>query len=122
MSHVTSQTAAALKAANFPQPMPKKGQKWQGPNGICCVLEGESDTLYFARLAANNHCLFIPTAEDILRELGMGWGVLVFSPPEEDSVCWCCIQVISIGVLSGPKFRSMAEAAAAAYLKLHAPK
>lgn len=77
MTHVAPQTAAALKAAGFPQPGPDTRQLWYNDAGtpyyvtaangwLCDYVAG--DTLFIDRYL-NGGEVFAPTAEDILAEL-----------------------------------------------------
>lgn len=128
MTHVTPQTAAALKAAGFPQPLqtPAVGQVWYDTAGTpyhITAADGErcdyvvNGTLFIDRYLFNE--VFAPTAEDILNALGMGWCGMVFSPPEESPQSWCCCYFEG-GRFSKHRWSaSLAEACASAYLDKH---
>lgn len=128
MSHVTPQTAPALKAAGFPQPAitPAVGQVWYNTAGTpyhitaadgdrCDYVAGE--ILFIDRYLFNE--VFAPTAEDILQELG-AWHYLRWLPTSGE---WGCFEVDHNGrTLKQFRNTNAAEACAAAYLNLHAPK
>ena len=130
MTHVTPQTAvtprtaAALKAAGFPQPLQKPaiGQVWYNAAGTpyhitaadgdrCDYVVGGS--LFIDRYLLNE--VFAPTAEDILHQLGVGWGVRLIACENGESFYSC--------TKSRPEpfaaeiFNCCAETCAAAYLE-----
>ena len=130
MTHITPQTAAALKAAGFPQPNPEIGQFWYLGNNLKWVMSHNLDTpghfnmatvgSQFATSFAPGQQLeymeFAPAAEDILNALGMGWCAIVFAPPEESPQSWCCCH-FEDGAFSRHRWSaSLAEACASAYL------
>lgn len=128
MSHTTEQAAAALKAAGFPQPGPDTRQLWYNDAGTpyyvtaangwrCDYVAGE--TLFIDRYL-NGGEVFAPTAEDILAALGEGWSL---SPVKtEGKTSWYVTFMEDGFVRSHQWHETAAEACAAAYLNLYAPK
>jgi len=96
MSHTTEQTAYALKAAGFPQGTPIG----YGLSGDCYI--------------------FCPTAEDILAALGEGWSL---SPVKTEGKTFWSVTFMEDGFVQNHEWHEIAaEACAAAYLNLYAPK
>lgn len=120
MNHLSQPTAAALKAANFPQPAPAPGQYWYEPDGELILLlrvRDEYSTFYrfigyevdieeelFARLA------YCPTAEEILRELGQEYYLSLFDGG------FCCADCNADPEEELTEYESAAEACAASWL------
>lgn len=134
MSHQLSfEAAAALKAANFPQPAPAPGQYWYTEDGRLLWLHyiskyswretvalfrsigniGNSVEYSGASLSALAYC---PTAEDILRDMGGNYG-LSFHKGK-----WQCVrtkQEVTDGVYT---HESAAEACAMAWIEMNKKK
>lgn len=123
MNHVTQKTAIALKAAGFPQPLPKLAQLWyfhSGDNaivlwpkpeygGLNLVLSTMGGSIY-AGDKFNEIAVFSPTAVELLELL----------PPETlagiKSGMWSVMPGNSPMVFNHP---TLAEAAAMAWLALN---
>lgn len=73
MTHLSSATARALKAAGFPQPQPMRGQRWISPNGITWIIDGELDKIHV--IQDTYGFTYVPTAQDILFTLPYGCSV-----------------------------------------------
>ena len=113
MQHVTAQTATALRDAGFPQPETvEHAQSWYSCRDELFIIDqkchhtGISPGLWFACRPA-----FAPTATDILRELGLGYGLYV----SESGNTFVCRELSTIWTDENP-----AEACAKAWLAKHA--
>lgn len=126
MSHVTPQTAVALKAAGFPQPLQKSaiGQVWYNTAGTpyhitaadgerCDYVVGEA--LFIGRYLFNE--VFAPTAEDILRAMP---GISArYDAVKKAFVC----EIAGVwGAWGKSHHESLPEALALAYLNAHNPE
>lgn len=122
MQHVSHQTAIALRDAGFPQPEPAPGQYWYDLSGeIIQVLECHTDDImilskgnreiWISPSAFRRRFVFAPTAPDILRELGLGYGLYV----SESGNTFVCRELSTIWTDENP-----AEACAKAWLAKHA--
>lgn len=126
MQHVTAQTATALRDAGFPQPEFATGQIWYNQFGEAtfigrkdCDIHGNT-TFFCTSLrtgrteemrTTKEDAIFAPTAPDILRELGLGYGLYV----SESGNTFVCRELSTIWTDENP-----AEACAQAWLAKHA--
>ena len=120
MTHLSNPTAAALKAANFPQPAPAPGQFWYNLNGdLCCVIYSKQDWSFKIRYINSPNrggwleegkFIYCPTAEDILRELGDEWTL------GTDYEGWVCMDQTAYMPIYRYIHESAAEACAMAWL------
>lgn len=127
MTHLSNPTAAALKAANFPQPAPAPGQFWYNLNGdLCCVIYSKQDWSFKIRYINSPNrggwleegkFIYCPTAEDILRELPMSYCL------SRGEASWFCVDM-SLSVYDNEAFEheSAPEACALALLAKNNPK
>lgn len=130
MTHVSAATAAALKAAGFPFRTPVAGDFLARTSLEHSVLlvTGLYEGGYWLREtppgfgegrttgeAFSRFYLLVPTAEDILEQLGAGWGVRLVASERGESFYSC--------TKNGPEpfaaetFNCSAETCAAAYLE-----
>lgn len=145
MAHVTPQTAAALKAAGFPQPEPKFGQSWfapaisRGKRGLKSVYDGVYHHLlclhcqpgsvhvvgaFASKIfeAMPEDFVFAPTATDILAHIQLQIGEhrnVEFYCPTVEHKNFDALVSIGSRAFSG-RSENPAEAAASLYLQLSA--
>ena len=117
---VTAETAIALKNAGFPQPEFQTGQIWYFNGSVAfisttfrlgidvAIIEGRclsrpQERAYWKHM----NTAFAPTATDILRELGLGYGLYV----SESGNVFICKELATIWRDENP-----AEACAKAWL------
>jgi hypothetical protein len=134
INHVSPETSDRLKAAGFPQPVPEAGQVWYDDlNRPVCVRVAFAEYVAFSIFGSlenmsadnefvKNHCIFAPTATDILRELGDDF--CLFTSTMKSVIYWCCNE--SSGVFDDKEryctptgITNPAEAAALAWISLH---
>lgn len=129
MAHVTEATAAALKAAGFPQPEPAIGQMWgfvrfpEGTarhykTGIVCQYDYERLVIWcglgeFEWLKPADQT-FHPTATDILAEIGDARWALIKNGD------WQIVDLDDVEFDSNTGITNPAEVAANLYLQLSA--
>jgi len=127
MTHVTPQTAAALKAAGFPQPLqtPAVGQVWYDTAGTpyqITAADGErcdyvvGETLFIDRYL-NGGEVFAPAAEDILRAMPS-----ISARYDAVKKAFVCEIAGVWGAWGKSHHESLPEALALAYLNAHNPK
>lgn len=122
MNHITPQTALQLKSAGFPQPKIGIDQCWYSGTRFFQITGTDSPLFIYERSNELPEWLaFAPTAEDILQELGAGWGILIVGITDGVPL-WCCYYLESGEFSQHAWGKSIAEACAVAYLTLHASK
>lgn len=119
MTHISSTTAHALKAANFPQPKIRVNQCWYSGHRFFQINDTASPLFIYERSNELPDWLaFAPTAEDILRELPPRF--CIFFLKEQNQ--FVCEHQDSYGrSIAQYRASSSAEAAALAYLSLNPP-
>lgn len=134
MTRLSSATAAALKSAGFPQPLPAIGQVWYNVAGTPYYVTAANgnrcdyfvrETLFIDRYLIDEN--FAPTAEDILAELSKRVypNVIRLDVSAYDTFGLKNIQTPEYSVRSRPKnliagsfHANLTESLAAAYLSL----
>ena len=81
MNFVTYETALRLKEAGFPQPEKERLQIWYNDKGVPSIILN----IFLAR---PDLCVFAPTADDILRELGENY-TLCYSMSDNGKEWFC---------------------------------
>lgn len=74
---MTHSLALALKAANFPQPIPSEGQYWYTKDGTCfnlssAIVMGNTKISDLKETFEGAEMVYCPTAQDILEALPFG--------------------------------------------------
>ena len=122
MQHTTYETAKAMRDAGFPQPEFATGQIWYNQYGAATFIgrkdcDNHGNTTFFCTSLRTGRteemrptkedAIFAPTATDILRELGLGYGLYV----SESGNTFVCRELSTIWTDENP-----AESCAKAWL------
>ncbi len=127
---VSVNTARKLELAGFPQPQPNEGQHWfhKKTERVCVVMHNVANyrfrISYFGSAANKGGSLnnvdfvYMPTATDILRELGEQYVLWFDGSPKIQK--WLCAKAGTSICSAGKPImnNNPAEAAAAAWLQL----